>query len=422
MSRKSLTSRALGLVCCLLVVDTYASVASLRGLGDLPGGNFESYAIDISADGTVVVGTGTTANGRRAFRWTAAGGMEELSGAPVGATQSFANAVSANGEVIVGIVLVDGVNYGFRWTQADGMVLYGSDYQIGIFRSDAIGVSHDGTTVVGEIATATFSKAVRWDVNGNATMIEDPPCASSAAICTSADGRIVAGTCSIGIAHAFRWSQATGLDPFGLLVNPTRDSYGFGMSSTGTTVVGEIDSNGDTRAFRWNAETGLVLLGDPMEVNPGPAWAYDVTADGTKIVGVDYGLLPGSAVALWGPDGNVRSLYEILTVDYGQNLTGWRLIQGLAISDNGAAIVGYGLDPAGYTEAWIARFPASTCGCPGDVDHDGLINGNDIPAFIDCLVDDSGDCLCANTDGLAGVSMNDVSYFATTLVTGAACP
>ncbi len=42
--------------------------ASFQGLGDLPGGIFQSFPFDISADGQVVVGFSRSASGREAFR------------------------------------------------------------------------------------------------------------------------------------------------------------------------------------------------------------------------------------------------------------------------------------------------------------------------------------------------------------------
>lgn len=51
---------------------------TLERLGDLEGGNFSSAAGDLSADGNVVVGRGTTASGPEAFIWTEAQGMRNL--------------------------------------------------------------------------------------------------------------------------------------------------------------------------------------------------------------------------------------------------------------------------------------------------------------------------------------------------------
>jgi probable HAF family extracellular repeat protein len=55
-----------------------AQAASFQGLGDLSGGSFYSYANGVSADGSVVVGRGSSANGNEAFRWTQGTGMVGL--------------------------------------------------------------------------------------------------------------------------------------------------------------------------------------------------------------------------------------------------------------------------------------------------------------------------------------------------------
>ena len=56
-----------------------AWAASFQGLGDLPGSYFRSTASSMSADGSVVVGTGSSASTtREAFRWTSGGGMVGL--------------------------------------------------------------------------------------------------------------------------------------------------------------------------------------------------------------------------------------------------------------------------------------------------------------------------------------------------------
>ncbi len=41
----------------------------MTGLGDLPGGGFFSFAIGVSADGSVVVGRSDSSNGTEAFIW-----------------------------------------------------------------------------------------------------------------------------------------------------------------------------------------------------------------------------------------------------------------------------------------------------------------------------------------------------------------
>ena len=63
------------------------AAAAWSGLGDLSGGDFESSADAVSADGSVVVGygtRGTSASSREAFRWTSDGGMVGLGYLPGG--------------------------------------------------------------------------------------------------------------------------------------------------------------------------------------------------------------------------------------------------------------------------------------------------------------------------------------------------
>ena len=43
------------------------------GLGDLFGGTFDSVALGVNPDGSIVVGAGNSSAGEEAFRWTNAG-------------------------------------------------------------------------------------------------------------------------------------------------------------------------------------------------------------------------------------------------------------------------------------------------------------------------------------------------------------
>jgi probable HAF family extracellular repeat protein len=82
----------------------------LVGLGDLPGGTLRSSARAVSADGSVVVGTSNSVVGDEAFVWTAGGGMRSLWEVLVndlhldltGWTLGEALDISADGTTIVG--------------------------------------------------------------------------------------------------------------------------------------------------------------------------------------------------------------------------------------------------------------------------------------------------------------------------------
>jgi len=100
----------------------FAATASFQGLGDMPGGVFNSRAFDVSADGSTVVGYSISASGTEAFRWTLSGGMVGLGDLPGSSFESKANAVSADGSTIVGIGISASGPEAFRWTLSGGMV------------------------------------------------------------------------------------------------------------------------------------------------------------------------------------------------------------------------------------------------------------------------------------------------------------
>jgi probable HAF family extracellular repeat protein len=129
-----------------------------EGLGDFPGGAFQSSAYDVSADGSVIVGYGNANNLNRAFRWTEAGGMVDIG-------QGIAYGVSSDGNVVVGT--------GFRWTAATGMVeLARLPGAVGLV---AHGISPDGAVAVGaqdfRVSLSGFrSEASRWAEQGVASL------------------------------------------------------------------------------------------------------------------------------------------------------------------------------------------------------------------------------------------------------------
>jgi hypothetical protein len=58
--------------------------------------------------------------------------------------------------------------------------------------------------------------------------------------------------------------------------------------------------------------------------------------------------------ALWVDDGDPRLIREILEVEFGLDLGGWRLSEAIAISDDGLKIAGDGMNPDSRQEGWIA--------------------------------------------------------------------
>lgn len=132
------------------------------GLGDLPDGEFNSKARDVSQDGSVVVGVAASKNGLEPFIWTAAGGMKALG---AGLKNAAAEAVSSDGKVLAGNCSpLSGVgNEAFAWSKSGGLVRLG-DFEGGSTYSMAYDISGDGRLVVGSGTTAKGTEAALWDL------------------------------------------------------------------------------------------------------------------------------------------------------------------------------------------------------------------------------------------------------------------
>lgn len=232
---------------------------TFEGLGDLPGGSFDSAAYDVSADGSIIIGAGTSALGEEAFRWTQATGMVGLGDLPGGTNESVALGVSSIGDVVVGYsVDAPTRRQAFRWTAVTGMVGLGR------------------------------MPGAEWSV----------------ARSVSADGSVVAGFNSFpssGIgsprARAFRWTASEGMVSLSSLPDQINQSEANDVSADGSVIVGNgttLSPSGELQggAFYWTAATGMVNLQELL-VSAGvtnlDGWSISdataVSADGLTVVG-----------------------------------------------------------------------------------------------------------------------------------------
>ncbi len=176
----------------------WTNTGGLEFLGDIGEGDdhqtFVSAARDVSADGSIVVGRGTTGISPEPFRWSAEIGMVGLGDLPGGADWGFATGISAGGAVIVGKGWSGSGREAFRWTESDGMVGLG-DLAGGDFGSGAEDVSADGSTIVGAGTSSSLDEAFIWTEESGMVGLGDLPGGStrSQAFATSADGSVVAG-------------------------------------------------------------------------------------------------------------------------------------------------------------------------------------------------------------------------------------
>ena len=61
------------------------------------------------------------------------------------------------------------------------------------------------------------------------------------------------------------------------------------------------------------------------------------------------------------------------------------------------------------------------CWCLADLNNDGLRNGEDIQAFVECLIGAGSNCACADLDTNSVLNMTDVAAFVSGLLAGEAC-
>jgi probable HAF family extracellular repeat protein len=280
----------------------------MTGLGFLPNdspfpeNSFKSsIATELSADGSVVVGSSMPPNKNQiqAFRWTQADGMTSL----LGSDDSYAVGVSANGDVVVGTRIIGNRNYAFRWTQTDGMTGLGSLDGDGYIYHDsyATGVSADGSVIVGRVQGVYDQQAFRWTQSSGMVGLD----LGSGANDVSADGSIIVGeaTSSNGT-EAFRWTQSSGMVGLGDLVGGSFSSTANGVSADGSVVVGKGISANGTEAFRWTQSSGMANLKETL-------------------------------------------------IGAGLDLSGWTLTEATDVSADGFIIVGEGTNPSGQSEAWV---------------------------------------------------------------------
>ena len=335
-----------------LVIATISQTPYFEGLGFLPGGT-DSYSHGISGDGSVAVGQSSGA-----FRWDLNSGLQLID-----PDTTEANDASLDGSVIVGTGHGPGVHTAFRWSELAGMNYLG-DLPGGESFSVARSVSADGSVVVGFGSTDLGREAFRWNSDEGMMGLGSLPGAQGQSIAhaVSTNGEIVVGAagpcCTEGLQQAFRWETGE-MQSLGMLPGGVDYAQAYGVSADGMVIVGASESysttDGHAEAFRWTASEGMIELG----ILPGGigSSAYDASGDGRFIVGASSSETDDAEPFIWNADYGMRNLRTLLVSDFGFDLSGWDLWEARAISDDGFTIVGWGSNPSGHSEAWIAHIP-----------------------------------------------------------------
>jgi probable HAF family extracellular repeat protein len=210
--------------------------------------------------------------------------------------------------------------------------------------SRAFDVSADGSTVVGasDANTAYGDRVVPFDwTSGDGMKVLDPLSWGGGAAALSPDATTIVGESN---RIAFRWTAAAGVVGLGALPGGY-SSIAFDVSSDGSIVVGVSNSSEvGSEAFRWDASGGMVGLG----FFPGglSSWAWGISADGSTIVGSASisASAPSDQAFRWTSEGGMIGLGDLPGGSFNSTAT--------ATSADGSIIVGRGMSEAG-AEAFI---------------------------------------------------------------------
>ncbi len=343
-------------VCVVIIALSFASPAeavtpSFQGLGHLPANVIfgDSFAEEVSADGTTVVGYNHNNDQTGIFRWTAGTGMVEISQGARLSTNPIA--ISADGSAIFGTTSEGvGLPNVFRWTENSGKeILWAGEY--------VCDVSADGSVVVGDFHSGDSYQANRWtDAQGLIPMGYLPGHTYSSATGISADGSVIVGySGGSGSSELFRWTDGDGMVDLGTLAGAT-GIWDPAVSADGSVVAGE--SGGEL--FRWTEDTGMVGLGTLSGADN--MWVRDMSADGSIIVGTCNMTNGGSEGFVWDAAGGIQNAEDYLTA-HGVDLDVWSLRRVSGISADGTVLVGIGQTPYAHSEAWMATIPEPTSLC-----------------------------------------------------------
>jgi probable HAF family extracellular repeat protein len=355
----------------------------------------------ISRDGETVFGSiDVGAGARQPYRWTAAAGLQLLTG--LGGPANSINDCSATAATAVGssnVLLVGDrpVIWGAGGEPLDLGVLPVHQQSPGAFGM-ATGVSGDGLIVSGWSTpeSSVLARAFRWTASEGMINLgilpSEPNNQWSYAYGLSADGSTIVGASSVllGHTHAFRWTQALGMQDLGVLPGAIF-SEASSASLDGSVIVGRCSypvPGGCCRvmsAFRWAPEIGMRDLGSLSSGPDAFALASDVSDDGQVVVGASGRWGVTSSAFLWHPAQGMVALRTHL-IQRGVDLAGWtEFFDYPKISGNGRFIAGAGLYN-GATTAFVADIgelppPPPVCGV-ADFFRDYNVNGADLGILL----------------------------------------
>lgn len=346
-----------------VVVTTTTSLSANVGLVSfqpLPGIG-ESFAwsrvFGVSADGMTVVGQVSDSNGLRGVAWRngVANVLPVLS--TTGQQPINGNGVSADGRVIAGSYQpFSSVVDGCMTFESNGSLLTSPTSPLG----NANDISQDGSTIVGAGTRQQRLTAGRFR-SGVVQWLTEPtsPITTSTAQACSPDGNTVVGWARVGTGQSvpFVWTESTGMSLIGspplpgvLSAQPTC------VSTSGVMFGYSFHSGSAVQAWMWQAGQYTALSNgiSGMQSN-----VFACSDDGSVAAG--YIITSRTREASIWNEGQPTLLVDLLWDHAGIDISGWTQMYTYGVSGDGRVIAGFGTNPMGQVQGWVATIPSPTC-------------------------------------------------------------
>ncbi len=392
---------------------------------------FGAAGTSISADGSVVAGNMINDTSYETFRWTESTGVVRLGRATVpvlgrGAgtpdvsydgTRVSATVLSSDNTQLTFGLWTDGIG----WQVEDAIPMGPEAASVDQSIASTWGLSGDGTTVTGFYWTNNArAYPATWSPAGGAVPLERPgPLDSCRVNDSNYDGTVVGGWSehADGSWLPTVWNNGvmTVLDPTPAGVNMVN-----AVSADGETLVGSTYSaeRGHQVSTIWNWD-GAAWNATQLDVLPGTAFltglceASGVSDDGDLVVGYNrFQFGPNSDGFVWTPGGGVRNVYDVLS-DGGYELPpSWDILDATAVSADGSSFLFLAFNSVDGFGTFRVTFVDP---CPADLDGNGVLNLDDIDAFVAGFL--AGD-LAVDLDGNGTLNVDDIDAFVSAFVAG----